>query len=446
MATEKRTEKTQEPISLDQFPVELHRELLAETLMESPHGYVIVSSEEGGNSIIFVNRAFEEITGYRASEVLGLSCRFLLGADDDQESLTELRNAKDSKKKCTQVVRNYKKDGALFYNELSVYPILGHSGNVTHFVWTQHDVTPIIETKQNLLKTISWKDERFSAYMQHSNEALWRLDFQPPISMIIPEAEQVQTVIDRGVFGEMNDVGAKIYGYNKGKEVRGRPLSKYILETDQDNIQMIMKLVQCKYLMKNVLINEKTTNGDQIVTLNNIVPTINQGAVTHLWGASLDITEFLKNKKELQQSRDELDSQRRSLEKKNIALKELVTHIEFEKKDITDRLESYIAEVALPSLEKISLNKGKKIYIDLHRKVLENLTSSHAHKANNIRRLLTQREMEICDLVKNGNSNKEIAELLNIAIQTVMKHRRMVRKKLDLNNTKVNLYTYLNSL
>ena len=105
-----------------------------------------------------------------------------------------------------------------------------------------------------------------------------------------------------------------------------------------------------------------------------------------------------------------------------------------------------ITEIALPSLERIQLNKGEEAYIDLHRKDLENLASSFGLKVNVIRIKLTPREMEVCNLVKNGHTNKEIAKLLKIAVHTVERHRRMARKKLGLNRTNVNLYSYLNSL
>ena len=59
---------------------------------------------------------------------------------------------------------------------------------------------------------------------------------------------------------------------------------------------------------------------------------------------------------------------------------------------------------------------------------------------------LTPRETEVCNLVKNGLANKEIARLLNIALHTVEKHRRMARNKLGLTNKGINLYSYFNSL
>ena len=87
-----------------------------------------------------------------------------------------------------------------------------------------------------------------------------------------------------------------------------------------------------------------------------------------------------------------------------------------------------------------------EVYIEQHHEALENLASSYGQKIADTRVKLTPREIEVCNLVKRGIANKEIARLLNIALHTVEKHRRMARKKLGLTNKGINLHTYLNSL
>lgn len=422
-----------------------HNDLIGKAIIESPYGCVVESLQENGSSIVFVNRAFERITGYRASECLGLSCSFLLKGDNNQESLAELKDAISIKKQCTQVVRNYKKDGSLFYNELSVTPVHDQQGKVTHLIWNQNDVTSFIEKEHDLSKKVAEMDERYSSYIQHSNEALWRLDFHPPIPLDIPEAEQIKAVFERGKYSEANDVAAKIYGHKQGDELIGHRLKDYVPDSNPENVDMVTRLVRSKFHMKNGINHENNMEGDNIVTLNNITPAVVEGTISHLWGASLDVTELFSTKAALEKSEIELTNKNISLEEKHLALKELITYIELEKKEFIDRVAFNISQVALPSLEKIRLNKGREFYIDQHRENLENLTSSYGQNINSIRAKLTPREMEICSLVKNGHSNKEVAELLDIALHTVEKHRRNARKKLGIRQ-KVNLHSYLNSL
>ncbi len=108
----------------------------------SSNGLVISDPNLPDNSLIYVNPAFEEMTGYAAEEVLGSNCRFLQGEDGDQaEAIAGLREAIREGREHTVVLRNYRKDGALFWNELSVSPVRNERGDLTHFVGVQNDIT-----------------------------------------------------------------------------------------------------------------------------------------------------------------------------------------------------------------------------------------------------------------------------------------------------------------
>jgi diguanylate cyclase (GGDEF)-like protein/PAS domain S-box-containing protein len=106
---------------------------------------VITTGRRQKYSIVHVNPAFERITGYSAAEVLGKNCRFLHGEEGDQPGLTLLRALlRDQKEGCV-TLRNYRKDGTLFWNELRVSPVRNARGHVTHFVGVLNDIT---ETKR----------------------------------------------------------------------------------------------------------------------------------------------------------------------------------------------------------------------------------------------------------------------------------------------------------
>ncbi|WP_136808246.1 PAS domain S-box protein [Desulfosediminicola flagellatus] len=433
-------------LSAENQPNGITFELLQPMLMLSPLGYVITAMNGKDTRIVFVNRSFEEITGYETNEVIGHNWQFLFRDDHHQAPLRRFLEAVEQKRQYTEVVHNCRKDGSLSYTELTVYPILDSYGENIYFIWILRDVTFSIEAEKKLTRKLAEKDKRFSAYMKHSNEALWCLAFDPPIPQDDPQADQLRAVFDRGVFTEANDAAARAYGLEKGIDLQGRPLKYHMDISASDNLKVISSLVHNRFLMENVMTHEKEVDGSDVIAMNNITPGITNGAVTHVWGASLVITELSIAQKDLQQSKNELAAKSKALEEKNIALKELVAHIGLEQKDFKDRLMTNIKEIALPSLERIKLNKGEEAYIDLHRRDLENLASSFGLKVNDIRIKLTPREMEVCNLVRNGLANKEIAEILKIAVHTVEKHRRMARKKLGLNRKNVNLHSYLNSL
>lgn len=110
-------------------------------LAASCNAIVISDARQPDLPVIYVNPAFERITGYSAAEVLGKNCRFLKGSDCDQPELTQLRAALQAGKPCIVILRNYRRDGTLFWNELSISPIYDNAGTLTHFIGIQTDVT-----------------------------------------------------------------------------------------------------------------------------------------------------------------------------------------------------------------------------------------------------------------------------------------------------------------
>jgi len=115
------------------------------------NGVLITDPSQPDNPIVYVNSSFERITGYSASEALGRNPRFLWGQDGEQRMLGELRVAIREKRECRVELRNYRKDGTLFWNELSVSPVRNDEGAVTHFVGIQVDITERKRTEEAML-------------------------------------------------------------------------------------------------------------------------------------------------------------------------------------------------------------------------------------------------------------------------------------------------------
>lgn len=116
--------------------------LLESALMATTDDCFTISDfRQPDSPLVYVNRGFEKVTGYSAKEVLGRNCRFLQGEERDQPALDTLRQALIEGRKCQVLLRNYRKDGTFFWNELNLYPLYDDKGNVTHFVGIQHDVT-----------------------------------------------------------------------------------------------------------------------------------------------------------------------------------------------------------------------------------------------------------------------------------------------------------------
>ena len=117
------------------------RRLLDRAVAASSNGIVITDPRLPDDPIVYVNPAFEKTTGYPMEEVIGRNCRFLQGEDRDQPELEELRACLREGQECRVVLRNYRRDGARFWNELYVSPVHDDAGNVINFVGVQNDIT-----------------------------------------------------------------------------------------------------------------------------------------------------------------------------------------------------------------------------------------------------------------------------------------------------------------
>lgn len=91
--------------------------------------------------LIYVNPAFERLCGWRREEIVGSNCRFLNEGHRDQPGLDELRRALAEGRPCSVVLRNARKDGSVFINELHTAPIRDAAGRITHYIGVANDVT-----------------------------------------------------------------------------------------------------------------------------------------------------------------------------------------------------------------------------------------------------------------------------------------------------------------
>ncbi|WP_338462435.1 EAL domain-containing protein [Synechococcus elongatus IITB7] len=113
---------------------------------------IIADAKQPDLPIVYVNPAFEKITGFTAEEVIGRNCRFLQGIDTQQPELEEIRRALSEGVACEVTLRNYRKDGSLFWNQISIAPVRDQQGQLTHIVASQMDVSESKEFESMLLQ------------------------------------------------------------------------------------------------------------------------------------------------------------------------------------------------------------------------------------------------------------------------------------------------------
>lgn len=110
--------------------------------IESVHtGIVISDAQAPGYPNIYVNPALCRITGYTRDELLGRSMRLLQGPETDPAAVEQIRRALNAGQSCEVTLKNYRKSGDVFWNELLISPVVDDTGKITHYVGVQTDVT-----------------------------------------------------------------------------------------------------------------------------------------------------------------------------------------------------------------------------------------------------------------------------------------------------------------
>ena len=127
-------------------------DLLARAVDGGVSGVVVVDAQAEDHPMLYVNATFEQMTGYTAAEVVGRNCRLLQGQGTDAATVRALSLAIRGGREHRAVVRNYRKDGTPWWNELHLSPVRDQDGRLTHYLGYQHDVTARIEAEQALAR------------------------------------------------------------------------------------------------------------------------------------------------------------------------------------------------------------------------------------------------------------------------------------------------------
>jgi DNA-binding CsgD family transcriptional regulator len=150
--------------------------------------------------------------------------------------------------------------------------------------------------------------------------------------------------------------------------------------------------------------------------------------------------------REVEKLTEEIKRKSRDLKEAKIALRVVMRSVESEKHDIEESILTNIHHLVIPWIEKIKasgLSQEQASYVVSLEENLERLTSRFSKRLVSPAHKLTPTELQIANMVKNGRTSKEIAEMLHISRRTVSFHRENVRKKLGLGKSGGNLRTYL---
>jgi PAS domain S-box-containing protein len=264
-------------------------------VISSSNGIFITDVSARGHPIIYANPAMERITGYSAEELTGQDPRFLMREDYAQPDLAKLQNALAAGEECRVVLRSYRKDGSLFWNELNVSPVRDEHGIVNHFVGITEDITDRKRAEETL----------------RSTNALQR-------AILDSAGYAVISTSPTGLIRIFNAAAERMTGY-KADEVIGRPTSLLIHdwgEVEQRARELSAELGRPIHPDFEVFVAKARLgqadehewtyvrkDGNRLPVLLTVTPVRDErGVILGFMGIASDITERKRSQAQLQQA------------------------------------------------------------------------------------------------------------------------------------------------
>jgi PAS domain S-box-containing protein len=129
-------------------------QVLSAILDECVNGVTLSDPDLEDSPIIYANKAFERLTGYSQAEIIGHNCRFLQGEDREQTERYQITEALNNQEPIEVTLRNYRKDGTLFYNHLKIVPLFDNKQRVLYYLGVQYDITEQVNANTEI-KTLT---------------------------------------------------------------------------------------------------------------------------------------------------------------------------------------------------------------------------------------------------------------------------------------------------
>lgn len=395
----------------------------------------IVDSIEDGyyevdlsGNFTFFNDAMIRITGYDRKELLGMNNRKIMD-DYNSRLVYQVFNKVYLTGLATKAFdwELVGKDGESCVVEVSVSLKRSRDGRPVGFLEIARDIT----SRRLMEKALQESEEKYRTIIENIEDGYYEVDLA-------------------GNFTFFNDAMSRMTGYTR-QELMGMN-NRQIM--DEYNTKRVFQVFNTVFLTKMAtkafdweLICKDGSK--RFIEVSVSLKKDLNGQPIGFMGIARDVTRRIEYEDTLRSREKELEIKSKNLEELNTALKVLLERREEDKNALEETVMTNINDMVMPCIENIrGKAKDKRLLeqIGILEDNLSTITSTFSFRLSSRFLNLTSAEIEIANLVKQGRSTKEIADILNVARKTVEVHRLNIRKKLGITNRRASLRTHLLSI
>jgi len=428
-----------------------------ETILDSLVEHVV--HQDTDMRVLWANRAACESVNLTRDQILGCFCYEIWPRRTDP--CPDCPVVKAMKTGRPEVMEKYTPDGRAWF--IRGYPVQSATGKIVGAIELALDITKGKQAEKALRNAHNKLERRVkerTAELVKANKELKRqIPERKQAEKELLEREQILKatlaaspvgigLIRNRIIDQANKAMNRIWGYEDGF-LLGK--STQVLYPDIEEYERVGREFYSEIKEKGIGSMETrwvTQDGREIHCYLQGSPLdpsdLSKGVIV----AAMDITERKQVEKALKQRGLDLEMKTISLKEANTALKVLLKQREEDKIELEEKVVLNVRELILPYLEKLKMKKmgeTQQNYLNIIESNLNDIVSPFVHELSSKLIKLSPTELQVTNLIKQGNTTKEIAEIMNLAKSTIDFHRNNIRRKFGIKNQKTNLRTYLSS-
>jgi PAS domain S-box-containing protein len=368
--------------------------------------------------VIWANKAMREAFNLKPGELNGKHCyRALHGRNRACSVCPAEKTLKTGEPHDVVDFSSYKKNWVL-----RSYPVRDEKGSLSGVVEIVTDITE----RRRAEEAMRQSEQKFRGLFENANDMIFLLDF-------------------KGKILSCNAAAARTYGYEPD-QMPGINLEELL---DPEYLTVVRDMLRKK--SSDLVTNSQefltyTRTGEPVWVEINARSVIEKGRPVAIHGIARNITERKRMEAALKKREQELEEKSRNLQDANAALRILLKRREDDKTELEEKVICNVRELILPYLENLKvtpLDSQQLNQLNILERNTNEIISPFLRTLSSKYPNLTPMEIKVINLIREGRTTKEIAELLNASARTVEVHRDNIRKKLGLRNRKANLKSHL---